>query len=240
LDDHSAEAHNSLARLLYTFNQDWDGANREFNRAIQLNHNYAPAHHWYSMYLALENRKQEAVSEAQKAYQLDPLSPVVGANLAKILEEAGQTDKAIQQAKATLDIEPGSAVTHAVLGVIYQEQKRYGDAITEFKTALQLGAPEPETRGLLGYAYAASGHKEEAENLISDLKSLLPAQPHAALDIAAVYSGLEDKEDSLLWLEKAHQAKVSDLIGVAHDSRFASLQTDAGFQKIAQSVGPLH
>ena len=90
LDDQLPEAHNSLARLLYLFNRDWEGADREFKRALELDHNYAPAHHWYSMYLAVEGRKEQALAEAEKASELDPLSPVVGANLAKILQEAGQ------------------------------------------------------------------------------------------------------------------------------------------------------
>src|SRR5438477_316105 len=124
LDDKLAAAHNSLARLLYLFNRDWEGADREFKRALELDHNYAPAHHWYSMYLALEGRKEQALAEAQKASELDPLSPVVGANLAKILQEAGQYDKAIEQAKKTLDLEPDYAVTHAVLGVVYQDKRR--------------------------------------------------------------------------------------------------------------------
>ena len=141
LDDQLPEAHNSLARLLYLFNRDWEGADREFKRALELDHNYAPAHHWYSMYLAVEGRKEQALAEAQKASELDPLSPVVGANLAKILQEAGQNDKAIEQAKKTLDLEPDSAVTHAVLGVVYQDKRMYAEAITEYKRALQLGGP---------------------------------------------------------------------------------------------------
>src|SRR5438477_2827027 len=79
LDDQLAAAHNSLARILYLFNRDWNGADREFKRALELDHNYAPAHHWYSMFLALEGRKEQALAEAQKASELDPLSPVVGA-----------------------------------------------------------------------------------------------------------------------------------------------------------------
>ena len=80
LDDQLAEAHNSLAMILYLFNRDRQGADREFKRALEVDHNYAPAHHWYSMYLALEGRKEQALTEAEKAYELDPLSPVVGAN----------------------------------------------------------------------------------------------------------------------------------------------------------------
>jgi TolB-like protein/DNA-binding winged helix-turn-helix (wHTH) protein/Flp pilus assembly protein TadD len=237
LDDRLAEAHNSLARLLYLFNRDWEGADREFNRALELDHNYAPAHHWYSMYLALEGRKEQARAEAEKAYELDPLSPVVGANLAKILEEAGQDDKAIDQAKKTLDLEPDFAVTHAVLGIAYQDKRMYAEAIAEYKRALQLGGPSGEIRGLLGYAYAVSGNQTDAEKITAELKGLWPGQPHAALDLAVVFSGLGDKENALYWLEKAQEMHVSDLIGIGQDSHFVELRSDRRFQALVQRVG---
>jgi len=237
LDDKSAEAHNSLANLLYTFDKDWEGADREFKRALALDHNYAPAHHWYSMYLALQGRKQDALAEAEKAYEVDPLSPVVGANLAKILHEAGQDDKAIEQANKTLELEPGSAVTHAVLAIIYQDKRMYEQAITESKKALQSGGAPGEMRGLMGYAYAASGNRKEAERMIAELKSLLPGHTHAALDLAVVLSGLGDKESSLHWLEKAREMKVSDLIVIGQDPRFAGMRGDRRFQRLMQQVG---
>ena len=237
LDDQLAEAHNSLARLLYLFNGDWDGADREFRRALELNHNYAPAHHWYSMYLALRGRKEQALAEAEKAYELDPLSPVVGAYLAKILQEAGQYDKAIEQAKKTLDLEPDSAVTHAVLGIVYEDKRMYAEAITEYKTALQLGGPPGEMRGLLGYAYAVSGNRTDAEKIIAELRALWPGHTHAALDLAVVFSGLGDKENALSWLEKAQEMHVSDLIGIGNDSHFVELRSDRRFQALMQRLG---
>ena len=234
LDDQLPEAHNSLARLLYLFNRDWEGADREFKRALELDHNYAPAHHWYSMYLAVEGRKEQALAEAEKASELDPLSPVVGANLAKILQEAGQNDKAIEQAKKTLDLEPDSAVTHAVLGVVYQDKRMYAEAITEYKRALQLGGPPGEVRGLLGYAYAVSGNRTDAEKIIAELKALWPRHTHAALDLAVVFSGLGDKENALYWLEKAQELHVSDLIGIRQDSHFVEVRSDPRFQALVQ------
>lgn len=237
LDDQLAEAHNSLARLMYLFSRDWDGADREFQRALQLDYNYAPAHHWYSMYLALDGRKEQALTEAQKAYELDPLSPVVGANLAKILQEAGQHDKAIEQARKTLDLEPDSAVTHAVLGVIYEEKRMHAEAIAEYRKALQLGGPPGEIRGLLGYAYATSGNRADAEKMIAELKALLPGHAHAALDLAVVSAGLGDRQNALHWLEKAQEMHVSDLIGIGRDSRFAELRSDRRFQALLQRVG---
>jgi len=237
LDDQLAEAHNSLARLLYLFNGDWDGADREFRRALELNHNYAPAHHWYSMYLALKGRKEEALAEAQKAYELDPLSAVAGANLAKILQEAGQDDKAIEQAKKTLDLEPDSAVTHAVLGLGYQDQQMYAEAIAEYKRALQLGGSPAEMRGLLGNAYAVSGNRTDAEKMVAELKSLWPEHARAALDLAVVFSGLGDKENALYWLEKAQEMHVTDLIGIGQDSHFVAVRSDRRFQALVQRVG---
>jgi tetratricopeptide (TPR) repeat protein len=237
LDDHLAAAHNSLARLLYLFNRDWEGADREFKRALELDHNYAPAHHWYSMYLALEGRKEQALAEAEKAYELDPLSPVVGAYLAKILQEARQYDQAIEQAKKTLDLEPDSAVTHAVLGIVYEDKRMYAEAITEYKRALQLGGPPGEMRGLLGYAYAVSGNRTDAKKIIAELKALWPGHTHAALDLAVVFSGLGDKENALYWLEKAQERHVSDLVGIGQDSHFVEVRSDRRFQALVQRVG---
>ena len=237
LDDQLAEAHNSLARILYLFDRDWEGADKEFERAVELNHNYAPAHHWYSMYLALKGRNEQALAEAEKAYELDPLSAVVGANLAKILQEAGQSDKAIEQAKKTLDLEPDSAVTHAVLGLAYQDKRMYSEAIAEYKRALQLGGSPAEIRGLLGNAYAVSGNRTDAEKMIAELKSLWPEHTRAALDLAVVFSGLGDKENALYWLEKAQEMHVSDLIGIGKDSHFLELRSDRRFQALVQRVG---
>lgn len=237
LDNELAEAHNSLAELLYRFDRDWLGAEREFNRAIELNSNYAPAHHWYSMYLAFVGRRQQALAEAQKAHELDPLSPVVGANLAKILQENGQYDKAIDQAKKTLELEPNSAVTHVVLGIVYEDKKMYADAIREYKTGLQLGGPPGEIRGLLGYVYAATGDTGNAGKMIRELKPLWPGHAHAALDLAVVYSGLGQKDQALYWLGKASEADVGDLIAVGQNPHFAALRTDQRFQEFVKQVG---
>jgi TolB-like protein/DNA-binding winged helix-turn-helix (wHTH) protein/Tfp pilus assembly protein PilF len=237
LDDELAEAHNSLAQLLYLFDRDWVGAEKEFKRALDLNPNYAPAHHWYSMYLAFMGHRQQALAEAQKAYELDPLSPVVGANLAKILQENGQYDKAIAYAKRTLELEPNSAVTHAVLGTVYEDKKLYPEAISEYKTALQLGGAPGEMRGLLGYVYAATGDLRNAEKMIRELKQLWPGHAHAALDLAAVYSGLGQKDQALYWLGKASNTEVGDLVVVAQNPHFAALRSDRRFQAFVKQLG---
>ena len=237
LDSQLAEAHNSLAQLLYHFDRDWAGAEREFKRALELNSNYAPAHHWYSMYLAFSGRKQQALVEAQKAHELDPLSPVVGANLAKKFEENLQYDMAIAQARKTLELEPSSAVTHAVLGFVYEDKKMYSDAINEYNTALQLGGAPGEMRGLMGYVYAMTGDHVNAEKMIRELKQLWPGHAHAALDLAMVYSGLGQKDQALYWLQKASEKEVGDLSVVGQDYHFTTLHGEQRFEALLRQVG---
>lgn len=237
LDNQLVEAHNSLAELLYLFDHDWVASENEFKRALELDANYAPAHHWYSMYLALLGRKAQALDEARKAGQLDPLSPVVGANLAKILQENGQYEKAIEQAKKTLELDPNSAVTHAVLGIVHEDQQKYAEAIAEYKTALKLGGAPGEMRGLLGYNYAITGDQRNAELMIKELKQLWPIHAHAALDLAIVYCGLGQKERAFNWLKKASEADVGDLIVIGHDHHFDSLRGDPRFTALVKQAG---
>ena len=113
----------------------------------------------------------------------------------------------------------------------------YGQAISEYKTAVQLGDLPSETRGLLGYAYAVSGNRADAEKIIAELKTLLPSNPRAALDIAVIYSGLEDKEPALTWLQKAREQNVRDLAGIGTDSHFSALHADRRFQDLVHEVG---
>jgi len=237
LDNESAEAHNSLAELLYRFDRDWAGAEREFKRALELDPNYAPAHHWYGMYLVFVGRKQQGLAEAQKAYELDPLSPVVGANLAKKMQENGQYDKAVDQARKTLELEPNSTVAHAVLGIVYEDKKMYSDAITEYKTALQLGGFPEEVRGLLGYVYAITGDLTNTDKMIRELKQVWPGHERAALDLAGIYSGLGQKNQALYWLGKASEKEVGDIIEVGQDPHFVALRNDRRFQAFIKQVG---
>src|SRR5262249_8969853 len=85
LDESLGEAHNSLAFCLDGFDWNFEGAEKEFLRAIELNPGYAPAHHWYAWHLALVGKDREAIAEMKKALNLDPLSLIINADLAELL-----------------------------------------------------------------------------------------------------------------------------------------------------------
>jgi tetratricopeptide (TPR) repeat protein len=113
----------------------------------------------------------------------------------------------------------------------------YPEAITEYQRALQLGGPPGEIRGLLGYTYAVSGNRADAEKIITELKALWPGHTHAALDLAVVFSGLGNKENTMYWLEKAEEVHVSDLVGIGRDLHFVEMRSDRRFQGLIQRVG---
>jgi len=162
---------------------------------------------------------------------------VVGANLAKKMEESGQYDAAIHQAEKTLELEPNSAVTHVVLGMIYEDKKMYSDSVREYETGLQLGGAPEEIRGLLGYVYAISGDRANTEKMTHELKQAWPAHARAALDLAGIYSGLGQKDETLYWLGKASEKEVGDLAVVGQDPHFVALHGDPRFQAFVKKLG---
>ena len=106
LDDTLAEAHSSLALIAENYDYDWQTAEKEFKRAIQLDPGYATAHQWYAEYLSWMGRFEEALVESEKARQLDPLSMIIAADHANILYYARQYDRALAQSRAVLDMDP--------------------------------------------------------------------------------------------------------------------------------------
>ena len=116
LDDSLSEAHASLALAYDLYGWDWQAADREYQRAIQLNPGYATAHQWYSWHLIMQGRINEAIVEIRKAESLDPLSLIIGADIADALCVAHRYDEAVQQSEKTLELDPNFAIAYYELG----------------------------------------------------------------------------------------------------------------------------
>src|ERR1700679_3003323 len=129
LDRTVGEAHISLAWCLDGFDWDWESAGKEFTRGIELSPNYATGHHWYGWHLAVLGRHGEAVAELEKAERLDPLSLIIGADLAEELLIAHRYDEAIKQSRKTLNMDPFFALAHYVLGEVFAQEHKYNEAI---------------------------------------------------------------------------------------------------------------
>src|SRR5436190_503109 len=204
LDDTLTEAHAALAYVLHVCDLDFDGSTMEFQRAIELNPNYATAHHWYGIeFLASLGRFNEAIREVKRGLELDPLSLPINGGLGRTYYFARRYDEAIEQLRKTSEMDPGFYYAHWNLGSALAAKGAIGAAIEEYQKARALD-DDPFVLGLLGHAYASSGNKMEAEKILNQLKELSKERYVSAYSFALVYLGLGNKEEALHWLEKSY------------------------------------
>ncbi len=158
-DDFSAEAHTSLAAALGN-DYNWDGAEREFNRAIELNPNYATAHHWYGIILLRLGNLGKALREASKAQLLDPLALQISVFRAVVYDAMKKYGLAEDQLRKVLEVEPNFVTAHANLVTVLLHQRRYDEVEREEREVLRLTNDRPVSKAWMAVGYAFAGRKE--------------------------------------------------------------------------------
>jgi TolB-like protein/Flp pilus assembly protein TadD len=237
LDDALAEAHTSLAFCLDLYDWNWDSAEVEFKRAIELNPGYATAHHWYSWHLAELGRKDEAITEMREAAALDPLSLIINADLAEVLLVARLYQPSIQQSLGTIAMDPTFAVAHYQLGQAYVQNQMYSDAMVEFQKAIELSGADTTFTCNLAYVYALAGRRGEAVKILNDQKNRNHGFSSSA-EIALIYVGLGNNDQAMTWLEQAYEERFNPSI-LARPS-FDPLRSDKRFQDLMHRIGLSH
>ena len=224
LDETLAEAHTSLAFLLF------DGpaveAEKEFRRAIELNPNYATAHHWYSEFLTMQGRDEEAMREIEIAIGLDPVSPIITTTMGERLYYARRYDEAIQYLRQAADMDDKFFIAHYILGMAYEQKGMYSDAISEFQEVRNLTQPQAEYEAMLAHAYALSGNKKAAEKILAGLLKNSNC-PHA---VAVIYLGLGDNASAIRWLKRMGDDKMK--WSLKTDPRLDGLRSYPEFQQL--------
>jgi TolB-like protein/Tfp pilus assembly protein PilF len=234
LDNGLGEAHISLAFCLDNFDWDFDVAGMEFARGIGLNPGYATGHDWYGWHLAMLRRNSEAVREVEKAVSLDPLSLIVGADLAEELLVAHRYDEALGQSRRTVSLDPFFGPAHFALGEVFAEERVFNDAITEFRKAVDLSPGSTAFVANLAYAYALSGMQDEAKNIRTDLTNRLQSAGSSGPETALIYLGLGEK-DQAAWLERAYKERFSPWVLMR--PAFDPLRSDPRFQALLHRIG---
>jgi TolB-like protein/DNA-binding winged helix-turn-helix (wHTH) protein/Tfp pilus assembly protein PilF len=237
LDDSIAEAHVALAMVKE--DDDWDlpGAEHEFKRAIELNPNYATAHHWYGNLLIYMGQLNEGLAEIERARQIDPLSLVINATKGYFLVLTGPTDLAIEQLRKTLDMDPNFAFAHWELGIAYVRKGALVQAIPEFRIASRLEPEFTQYKAGLGHAYARAGNKVEAYKVLDELKKLSKERYVSACDFAIIHAGLGESDQALAWLERAYRQHDWTVISLKEHPLFDPLRSDPRFQILLHRIG---
>jgi serine/threonine-protein kinase len=236
-DDSLAEAHTSLASIKAVTDWDWQGAENEYRRAIELNPNYPTAHHWYAAQLLLQGRLDQALQEIKKAQQLDPLSLGINKDFAVILLYARDYDKALEQCRKTLEIEPHFGVMSTYIAQIYELKQKYPEATAELEKAHAAAPEDSEITYALGQAYALIGKKDEALKISNELNQ--PAKQNGFLpkEAAYLYALLGEKEKAVAILQKAAEDHYLPVAELKMDPRLTELRKDPRVVELLQKIG---
>ncbi len=232
LDEKLAEAHTSLAGFLETTGQDIPGAEREYQRAIELNPNYATARQWYGELLRSMGRFDEALVEIKRAQELDPLSPVMNTSLALSYYYARQYDLVIEQNLKALEIDPNFTPAHFGLGLAFEQKGMYQDAIAKLQRAKELSNGGEPMIAALGHAYAKSGDRLKALRVFRELRG--SKKPASSYNLALFYVAFGEKDKALPLLQKARQ-ETGDHLMLQLDPRLDSLRSDTAFAEVFKS-----
>ena len=236
LDDTLGEAHTSLAGVLNGYDFDFEQSLKEFERAIQLNPNYATAHHWYGETLGSMGRLDEAIAESKRARELDPLSLVINTDLGEVYVWARQYDKAIEQLRKTIQMDPRFYYAHWTLGIALQLNGQLSEAIAEYRTAADLN-DDPFVLALLGQAHARAGQREDAKKILARLTEEAKSRYVSAYSFALMYLALDDKERAIDELERAYRERAGgDVYRVKVDPMLDDLRGSPRFEALVQTV----
>lgn len=188
LDDSLAEAHASLAFVSHRFKHDWQGAEQEFKRALELNPNYAVGQIRYGIYLLTIGRTTAGCERIRFAHSLDPVSPRSAQWLARCLYEGGHFDEAVQTLALAIEMNPNDeADLRLGIGELYERSKMYPEAVAEYQKAIKVGGRSWFSLATLASGYASWGKAEEAEKVLAELHqtfgedSWIDASTHAAM-----------------------------------------------------------
>ena len=237
IDTSCAEALTSLAFVKMYHDWDWAGAERDYLKALQLKPGYATAHNWYSEYLLAAGRFDEAIAEANRAQESDPLGLILHALRGLVYYLARHYDDAIAVCQRALEMGESFLPPHVALGLAYIQCGRAEDAVAILKRAASLPNAQQFTLGFLGHAQGRAGYGRDAERTLEELHELGRRMYVSPLGFALVHLGLGAKEHTFKWLEKAAEERACWLVWLGVDPMYDGLREEPRFQALLSRMG---
>jgi TolB-like protein/DNA-binding winged helix-turn-helix (wHTH) protein len=234
LDESAAEPYASLALVSMSYDRNWQAAERELRRAIELNPSYASAHHWLALCLIAQAKTDEAVSEAERACRLDPVSLAPGAFLAQCLLWARRYEDAATECFAALELHPEAVSPRIILAESYWRQGKVLEAVTEIDRVKQHWRDDP--RKLAVTRAVIVGDRIAAAKIMEDLVTR-SAGPPDPMFCAQIHALLGNTDEAFQCLNEAFARRDSSLLVLKVDPTFDSLHADPRFQSLAKRLG---
>jgi serine/threonine-protein kinase len=237
-DEHSAEAHTSLAHVKATQDWDWLGAEQEFQRALSLDARYSTAHHWYAVScLAPLGRLDEARDEMLLAQELDPISSIIARDLARVHYYRQDFEAALEQCDHTIELNPHFSPAYWILGLVQEQRGEFDESVAAFQRAIQISPRSPIMQAALGRTMALSGKREEALVILAELHELAGKRYVSPFELASLHFALGQGAEGFEWLSKAFQDRCFELISLRVDPRWQSLKGDPEFHQLFGRLG---
>ena len=238
LDDNLADAHAELGFIIFWYDWDWNAAETQYKRALELDPSNADAHLFYAHLLSNIGRHAEALAEVKRARELDPLNLRTNALEGQFLIHAGRADEALARLQKTFEMAPDYYFAHFFASSAYIEKGMFPEAIAEAQKARELSGPtNSHPMGFLGYALAKSGKQAEARALLAELLKASNERYVSLYNIALIYNGLGDRDQALAWLERGYEQRDQRMTFLKVEPKWNNLRGDPRFQDLMRRVG---
>ena len=237
IDEHLAEAHASLGLVKFYYEWDWNGAEAEFKKALELNPGYAQAHQYYADFVKSFGRFDEALEEMKKALTLDPLSYSINTGIGHVLYLSRKYDLAIDQYRKVVESDPAFVPARLWFGRPYMQKGMFKEAIQQSEEAVKLANESTVSLATLGQAYASAGNKGDAGKILDRLLERSKKQYVPSYWIALVQMSIGNKDEAFAWLEKAYNERSSWLVWANVEPRFDTLRSDPRFTSLLVRIG---
>lgn len=236
LDDQMAEAHAVLGAVKHFYDWDFAGAEKEFERAVEINPNNSEARFLYSLYLSAMGRFDEALAEMRRAEELDPLSLEKIAGIGEIFYLQRQFDRAIEQYRKALEMDPNSGFAYWAIGRTLTDKGSYDEAVAALEKSIPLSGDSPDELVELARAYAHSGKHKKSLEILKDLQQTSEQKYISPTTIASIYAALGKKDEAFAQLEKAYHGRDFILVLLKVEPMFDPLRSDPRFAQLVQRV----
>jgi non-specific serine/threonine protein kinase len=232
-----SDAHLAVGLVSLYFDWDWATAEKHFRRAVELSPHSARAHYGLSLWLLVQQRHAEAIQEADLALELDPLSLPMNFNVGYLNYFAGNNDRAIGQFEKILEMDPSFVLASLILCPAYLRKGLVPEALATVEKALPQSRNWSSLRAMLAVVHAGSGRASEALEILEELKKEGASFPLLSYWAAIISNALQDKEQTLDWLEKACEERVGLLVLLKVASGFRNLTQEPRYQAILKRIG---
>ena len=234
IDSGLAEAHAVLGHIKYAYDYDWEGAEEELKRAIELNPNSGDAYDMYGLMLSALDRYDEAIEMQRRAHELDPLAHRM--DMATTCLRAGRYDEALSAVIKIVEVDPHVALAHATLGWAYLLKGMSEQGLAALERAVSLSPDSTMYLAQLGQAYARVGQTAKAREILQRLEEMAKDHYVSPYHLAYVHTGLGEQDRAMDWLERAYEERAGAVFGIKGSFLFTTLRSHPRFNALLRKM----